>query len=1341
MSKIFRFFFFLHFFHIFLSLRPDIDNTERVTAYQTTCIGIVDSSPIVYCADNTWAYGFRLAYYRSSSDDSGVLNIILDCRGQIYDAINKVWSATTSQTAQYINVGDFSGIALMYSSSVHCAGDNGRDFIRGYSLRIFCPAQIPQKGICGIIMTCCYGATIETNFVTTYQTAVWTERSYCKPGWVACGYTMKHQSTVGAIFRATDIEFECCRICDTAMGYYLTAAKHCEHCDLNCAECFETATKCTKCPSKYTLNDLKTCTTRMIFTEVTQEFFNDQNLNVNSRFSDICKIFLLSKGSIIKSITGLTAHFCLKIQMHLYMIGSWMNGNFQILIDGNLIQTHMFTDISDSIYYVENCEGNLLKITHKVDFDYVHTAESVTIQIVVDFIGIVGAVGYWGMNRFRVLSFNCDSSCLTCSGSNADQCTSCNTNTFLQSSRGPSTCATTCPLGMTSDSSLNVCVACHISCKTCSSIDSSSCLSCNIGEYLQASEGPSFCLNTCPNGRYPDISENICKQCDSTCYNCIGPETFECASCQLNLYLQSATAPSSCLSTCPSNNYKDDLSLTCLPCHSACLTCSGPSNSECITCPIGELIKGAIPSNCVSVCNDGLFYNKLNKTCDVCDSSCITCSGFGSTYCESCNSTSFLQATKAPSLCDISCQSGFYSLIANRTCQKCDVSCLNCSSGTIKGCKSCPNGLFLLSPPGPSSCNISCLEGYYPDNATNLCKACNSSCKACNSGEVFGCTKCKGDDYLQGLNGLKSNTTGKCTVSPIYIPILKNTTSTLTYLLIFPTNYSSIYKQYQNKTTIAIDGLNNALFQYNIIFLANTDNFEITFKVNFSITNNPLMHLNLNPPNEIISNYDMKLSTYTLQTYMKYHYYIDPQTQEKINDTAKASAKIDSAASNSFIALNLLSFGSSAVFNSLISIDTIRFLRFFEVKYPENVLSVFRADLPGTGIIPDIVIHEPNERDFPAIFQIYKVSSYVFNNNGNMVIETFVYWIFGISALQLVNHFHSTKNKLIKEAMDLIRMIFIWSFALTYFLSHYMSFTFFTFLFYRFPPVNTIQGPWNILFSICVGIFSLSVFPFAYIKIKGIRHKIFPIVINPFEDNKLVLESPKQRSSFDDSKAPSIKKLAESEKSHYKMEDNILMDNLDTPKLSRFLQRDIKKNSINFNLSQKNAKSNELQTFDVNCYDTLHKDYNQKNIFQSYFILWVLFKQMLYSIIITASFNNPFRGLSGASAVFGVYILSIFIIKPFKEKIEFVHNVFNELCGFSAINLALYMAWMDENGIIDEELKMALGWGIVILRFMIIGAFLLRMFIKLCMICYEFMRDLMSKLFRNKVVNLKNTKI
>ena len=98
---------------------------------------------------------------------------------------------------------------------------------------------------------------------------------------------MNYKSTSGTSFGAIDIEVECCRICDTPNGFYLTVAKICEHCDISCTECFGTAIYCTKCPEGYTLNGSNTCTTTFVTKEVANEFFINWTVDSSWTYSAV----------------------------------------------------------------------------------------------------------------------------------------------------------------------------------------------------------------------------------------------------------------------------------------------------------------------------------------------------------------------------------------------------------------------------------------------------------------------------------------------------------------------------------------------------------------------------------------------------------------------------------------------------------------------------------------------------------------------------------------------------------------------------------------------------------------------------------------------------------------------------------------------------------------------------------------------------------------------------------------------------------------------------------------------------------------------------------------------
>ena len=147
------------------------------------------------------------------------------------------------------------------------------------------------------------------------------------------------------------------------------------------------------------------------------------------------------------------------------------------------------------------------------------------------------------------------------------------------------------------------------------------------------------CYGSCPVGYYGD-SSGVCLSCDGSCLTCSGPLNSNCLSCTTG-----AVVSGTCYSTCPSNSY----SALCLPCHSTCITCSGPSSSECLSCPSPSFLHLNL-STCLTSCSKGQLTDNLNLTClscppgqvgyysscVACDPACLTCDGVGFMACLSC---------------------------------------------------------------------------------------------------------------------------------------------------------------------------------------------------------------------------------------------------------------------------------------------------------------------------------------------------------------------------------------------------------------------------------------------------------------------------------------------------------------------------------------------------------------------------------------------------------------------------------------------------------------------------------------------------------------------------------
>lgn len=149
--------------------------------------------------------------------------------------------------------------------------------------------------------------------------------------------------------------------------------------------------------------------------------------------------------------------------------------------------------------------------------------------------------GYWYDSKAKHC-YPCYAGCITCSGGNPNQCTSCPSNTFLMSESNPYTC------------NCKGCGSLHpVANGYCTSCTRSSCsaVSCYSGYKVS---GKTCVKITCPAGQY--VSGSTCAPCHSSCAACSGSSSTSCTSCPSGYELSSGSCikkqPVVTVSGCPS---------------------------------------------------------------------------------------------------------------------------------------------------------------------------------------------------------------------------------------------------------------------------------------------------------------------------------------------------------------------------------------------------------------------------------------------------------------------------------------------------------------------------------------------------------------------------------------------------------------------------------------------------------------------------------------------------------------------------------------------------------------------------------------------------------------------
>lgn len=331
----------------------------------------------------------------------------------------------------------------------------------------------------------------------------------------------------------------------------------------------------------------------------------------------------------------------------------------------------------------------------------------------------------------------------------------------------------------------------------------------------------------------------------------------------------------------------------------------------------------------------------------------------------------------------------------------------------------------------------------------------------------------------------------KCINITYVTPTLRPTTDPKVLIISFSNNFGEIFSQYTNYTSIKIDDYPDALSGYSYSQLNTIDDYEFKLDFRQSITSKPMMYINFQLPPQCIYNTsnNLKLTNQNLSIILLDQYAMDATTKQLITDTKKTTEEMNSATSNALIANNMIPSGASFAFRCIVSMDSIRFLRFLLVDYPPNVLAMFETTLPTSDFIPNVNLDEdPRDGSLPDIFNNYNVSVYIFNNCGNNLIEVFAYMFVGVVAIILMKiFFKKLESKALKVLLIVLRMIFVWNFAMSNALSSFMLYSFYTFMGVFYPVYTTRMGKFNLFFTFIMILFVFGYLLLVFLTIRKLR--------------------------------------------------------------------------------------------------------------------------------------------------------------------------------------------------------------------------------------------------------------
>ena len=325
------------------------------------------------------------------------------------------------------------------------------------------------------------------------------------------------------------------------------------------------------------------------------------------------------------------------------------------------------------------------------------------------------------------------------------------------------------------DISNDIYIKCHEACIGCSGPNEDKCTDCNNtnGFYLKENDNSHKCYSKddIGDGYFIDLDNNIFKKCNERCFSCeqLGNDTHSnCTKCLNNEYHFDPIIPNHCIKEdeLPDINYyfdtDDDIYKLC---YETCLKCSGPNETDCISC---NNTKGLYfkEDDIVKICHsideieNGYYLDLNNNLIKKCNSRCLSCNQSGTesySNCIECLDDNYHFDPYKPNHCikEVELPNPNYYVDPTDNIYKiCYHRCLRCSGPNETECTECYNSKNYFFKEGDiiplCYSNEEIEEGYYLDSPNNLIKKCNERCLSCNRGGTntnSNCIKCVNDTY------------------------------------------------------------------------------------------------------------------------------------------------------------------------------------------------------------------------------------------------------------------------------------------------------------------------------------------------------------------------------------------------------------------------------------------------------------------------------------------------------------------------------------------------------------------------------------------------------------------
>jgi len=363
---------------------------------------------------------------------------------------------------------------------------------------------------------------------------------------------------------------------------------------------------------------------------------------------------------------------------------------------------------------------------------------------------------------------NCDVSCNGCL-SEAYLCTECATSHYIKNDDMTNEvfkCYTELDSHYLSKEYLAFIPCKNPYCKSCLP-GSAKCTSCIANYYFiegyDVSEDDCYEDKNLPGIYYLDENTKLYTLCHESCYKCINKDKNSCTYCPSGEYLailNDSNKSGECKSIVPDGYYVDKVERTINKCHVNCFNCNGPNDFNCLSCINNSyLINGEEILGGVCHGSTPEFHFLDNSTTPsrytMCSYNCYSCVGPKDNQCLEC--TYGFNAMTSPDLtsgvyCGINLDSKIYDISNSELSNGCSENCSKCIDNKEDKCIECKSGFYFLedyNKNGDVCYKEKPFKNYYLNTKEQLFKPCHEKCKTCENFGIDKCTSCIDNYYLK----------------------------------------------------------------------------------------------------------------------------------------------------------------------------------------------------------------------------------------------------------------------------------------------------------------------------------------------------------------------------------------------------------------------------------------------------------------------------------------------------------------------------------------------------------------------------------------------------------------